>query len=348
MCNRRYRRGRGADCPAGAVPNVTPTRAILGSMRRWAPILAVLAAVAAGATALAAGRLIPQQSPAAARLASLAQRARLAWPNGRASRRRTGGRSADGEAGAPRPAAHDPRADLPRRPAVHWRIWTTVPKAGYLLEQITSLGTHTGTHISAPCHFHVAPRASSASRSGSSPRVRWSSSTCVPRSSGGTATATSSSGSPTCAGSRASTATSRPAPTWCSTPGLSRFYHLGNTRRPGPYNDYFDDVPGFSGAAVDWLFDQRHILGVGADTFGPDATFDANFAATTEATGRGGITLENLGAGLGSMRAFGDWIEVNGPRFPGPRRAPRVQRRADGDDRLHRLAVASRGGVSVD
>jgi len=108
--------------------------------------------------------------------------------------------------------------------------------------------------------------------------------------------------------------------------GLSRFYHLGNARRPGLYNDYFDDVPGFSGAAVDWLFDERHILGVGADTFGPDATFDVDFQATTEATGRGGITLENMSAGLGGMRAVGDWIELNGPRFatsPAERRAGR-------------------------
>jgi len=74
-------------------------------------------------------------------------------------------------------------------------------------------------------------------------------------------------------------------------------------------------MPGFSGVAVDWLFEHRQILGVGADTFGPDATLDLNFEATTEATGQGGITLENMGQALGSMRAFGDWIELNGPRF---------------------------------
>ncbi|HEX3330817.1 MAG TPA: hypothetical protein VHS27_12910, partial [Gaiellales bacterium] len=55
--------------------------------------------------------------------------------------------------------------------------------------------------------------------------------------------------------------------------------------------------------------------GVGADTFGPDATFDQNFEATTEATGQDGITLENMGPGVGRMRAYGDWIELNGPRY---------------------------------
>src|SRR4051812_38322675 len=32
-------------------------------------------------------------------------------------------------------------------------VFTTIPESGYLLERITSLGTHTGTHISAPAHF---------------------------------------------------------------------------------------------------------------------------------------------------------------------------------------------------
>jgi hypothetical protein len=33
------------------------------------------------------------------------------------------------------------------------RTFTTIAESGYLLEQITSLGTHTGTHVSAPAHF---------------------------------------------------------------------------------------------------------------------------------------------------------------------------------------------------
>src|SRR6478752_6604472 len=53
---------------------------------------------------------------------------------------------------------------FPGDPPFRWQLWNcvnahpSVPKcaqgSGYTLEQIQSLGTHTGTHISAPCHFH--------------------------------------------------------------------------------------------------------------------------------------------------------------------------------------------------
>ncbi|HJY99906.1 MAG TPA: cyclase family protein, partial [Streptosporangiaceae bacterium] len=96
--------------------------------------------------------------------------------------------------------------------------------------------------------------------------------------------------------------------------GLSDFYHLGNQRVPGLYNDYYDDVPGFNAVSTKWLWDHGAI-GVGADTFGPDATMDQGFGSTTEITGLGGITLENMGPGLAQMRPCGDWMELNGPRL---------------------------------
>jgi kynurenine formamidase len=270
-------------------------------VRRGKWILAVALAATAATTAVAAERLLPQQSPEAARLSAL--------PHGRAAElaRRTG-----------IPAAYwavDPRTARPVRlgqpltsgaplfpgdPPFHWRVWTTVPKSGYLLEQITSLGTHTGTHISAPCHFHVGARC----------LAHLPERFFTPR--------------PLVVLDLRSQIRRRGGDFFVGTgdlrrfvfyTGLSRFYHLGNRRRPGPDNDYFDDVPGFSGAAVDWLFRHRAILGVGADTFGPDATVDQNFEATTEATAQGGITLENMGPGLARMRAYGDWIELNGPRY---------------------------------
>ena len=53
---------------------------------------------------------------------------------------------------------------FPGDPPFKWQLWNcvnahpSVPRcrhgSGYTLEQIQSLGTHTGTHISAPCHFH--------------------------------------------------------------------------------------------------------------------------------------------------------------------------------------------------
>ena len=88
----------------------------------------------------------------------------------------------------------------------------------------------------------------------------------------------------------------------------------GQPAGAGRYNDYYDDVPGFSAASTKWLW-QHGAIGVGADTFGPDATMDQDFGSTTEITGLGGITLENMGPGLAHMRACGDWIELNGPRL---------------------------------
>src|SRR5204862_2539355 len=93
--------------------------------------------------------------------------------------------------------------------------------------------------------------------------------------------------------------------------GLSSFYHLGNHRVPGRYNDYYDDVPGFSAASTKWLW-EHGAIGVGADTFGPDATMDQRFGSTSEITALGGITLEYMGPGLARMRACGDWLELNG------------------------------------
>jgi kynurenine formamidase len=286
-------------------------------VRRGGFILALVIAVAVAATAFAAERALDtQQSPGAARLSSL--------PSGRIAKlvQRTGI--------AATYWAVDPRTARPLRlgqplttaaplfpgdPPFHWRVWTTVPESGYLLEQFTSLGTHTGTHISAPCHFHVgAPCLVNLPEKFFTPRplvvLDLRSQIRLRHGNGDFFVGIHDL-------KRFERAHDRipPGSYVVLYTGLSRFYHLGNHRRPGAYNDYFDDVPGFSGAAVEWLFQQRHILGVGADTFGPDATFDLNFEATTEATGQGGITLENMGQGLGDMRAFGDWIELNGPRY---------------------------------
>ena len=288
-------------------------------------MLAVMVAVAAASAALAGERLASQQSPSAARLAApdaaraqaLAKRTGIPAPYWQVDPRTA--RAV--RLGQPLTT----RAPLfPGDPPFHWRVWTTVPKSGYLLEQITSLGTHTGTHISAPCHFHVgAPCLVELPERFFTPRplVVIDLRSEIRRRGGDFFVEAADL-------RRFEHAHGRipPGSYVVLYTGLSRVYHLGNARRPGPMNDYFDDVPGFSGAAVDWLFQHRGILGVGADTFGPDATFDQNFEATTEATAQGGITLENMGPGLARMRAFGDWIELNGPRFsttPAERRAHR-------------------------
>jgi kynurenine formamidase len=73
-------------------------------------------------------------------------------------------------------------------------------------------------------------------------------------------------------------------------------------------------APGFAGEAVDWLFAERSILATGSDTLGPDATDDTALQATTRTLFHGGITLENVGPQLSRMRPHGDWIGVNGNR----------------------------------
>jgi kynurenine formamidase len=214
---------------------------------------------------------------------------------------------------------------FPGDPPFHWQLWNcvnahpTIPNcqqgSGYTLEQIQSLGTHTGTHISAPCHFHEGaiclnklPEKFFGLRPllviNVKPRI-------LARNGNGDFFIT------------ISDIQAWMQRTGCTIPqnsyvvfytGLSDFYHLGNQRVPGLYNDYYDDVPGFSAASTKWLWDQGAI-GVGADTFGPDATMDQTFSSTSTITGLGGITLENMGPGLAQMRPCGDWMELNGPRL---------------------------------
>ena len=70
---------------------------------------------------------------------------------------------------------------------------------------------------------------------------------------------------------------------------------------------YFDPAPGFAGDTVQWLFDQRHIGGLGSDTFGPDATSDEAFAATDTALANDGIAMPGINH-LDSLNRTGDIV----------------------------------------
>ena len=215
---------------------------------------------------------------------------------------------------------------FPGDPKFRWQLWNCVkahpqiPRcqhgSGYTLEQIQSLGTHTGTHISAPCHFHEGkpclnqlPEKFFALRPLMVIDVKP---LILARHGNGDFFITASYIQRWLQRTRCQTI---PRDSYVVLyTGLSSFYHLGNRRVPGPYNDYYDHVPGFSAASTKWLW-QHGAIGVGADTFGPDATMDQNFGSTTEITALGGITLENMGPGLARMRPCGDWISINGPRL---------------------------------
>lgn len=73
-------------------------------------------------------------------------------------------------------------------------------------------------------------------------------------------------------------------------------------------DDFFDFAnPGFSGPAVQWLFDNRKVAGVGSDAYGPDAAGDESYDATYTALLNDGVALVAL-ANLDSVAVRGDLI----------------------------------------
>jgi kynurenine formamidase len=188
---------------------------------------------------------------------------------------------------------------FPGDPPTEVGIWSTVPADGFLVEQVTSLGSHTGTHISVPAHvrtdgLHL-----------NELDERWA---LLPL-------AVVDLRHPQ-AGAVLGVAELRD---WESRygplPAAGCLLLLtGWAQRYRSGAGYDEPAPGLSGDAVAWLFDERAIVAVGSDSFGPDAPGDDGFAATRTALGRGGITVENVGPGLSRMRPRGDWISINGPR----------------------------------
>lgn len=73
-------------------------------------------------------------------------------------------------------------------------------------------------------------------------------------------------------------------------------------------DDFFDfENPGFSGDAVEWLFEKRDIDGVGSDAYGPDAYSDGDFLATYTTLLNDGVALAAI-ANLDSVSVRGDVI----------------------------------------
>lgn len=201
----------------------------------------------------------------------------------------------------------------PGDPAFAWEVLVDTRTqdhdyGGYLLEQITSLGTHTASHISAPVHFIIGGRRLSQLDEDFTlmplavidvrDRIR--------------------------AHGPNFTISSDELQLWERRYG--RIPAGGCVLLLTGYAQLFDEgsgedspyvttaAPGFAGEAVDWLFAARSIIATGSDTLGPDATMDGALQATTRTLLSGGITLENVGPHLASMRPHGDWIAVNGNR----------------------------------
>jgi kynurenine formamidase len=207
---------------------------------------------------------------------------------------------------------------FPGDPAFTWEVFvdTRTPQhddGGFLLEHITSLGTHTASHISAPVHFIIGGR-----------RLNQLNEdfTLMPVAVVDVRARIHAEG-PDFFVTRAD------LQRWERRHGripaggcvlLLTGYAPLFFRGSGEDSPYITTpAPGFAGAAVDWLFRERSILATGSDTLGPDATMDATLQATTRTLLHGGITLENVGTQLPRMRPHGDWIAVNGnrPAFSG-------------------------------
>ena len=207
---------------------------------------------------------------------------------------------------------------FPGDPPFDWKVFvdTRTPRhddGGYLLEQITSLGTHTASHISAPVHFIIGGRRLSQLDEDF---------TLMPLAVVDVRSRIRAHG-PDFVITRADLRRwedrhGRIPAGGCvlMLTGYAPLFFRGRGES-SPY--VTTPAPGFAGQAVDWLFAERSILATGSDTLGPDATIDATLRATTRTLLHGGITLENVGVQLPRMRPHGDWIAVNGnrPAFSG-------------------------------
>ena len=175
---------------------------------------------------------------------------------------------------------------FPGDPAFTSDPWATVATDGYLLEQV-SLGTHTGTHMSAPCHF-----IDGALCVDDLPAKMFVRKAVVIDVRNRVAVAGGD-----------FQVTKQDLRDWERQNGRipeGAMVLLETGFSANFFNDhYFDDAPGFSGEAVAWLMRSvgsggRGAAGTGSDTFGPDATSDLAFDASYETYLAGGVTLENL------------------------------------------------------
>jgi kynurenine formamidase len=182
---------------------------------------------------------------------------------------------------------------FPGDPAPEITIVNTIDVDGFLLERVTT-GTHTGTHLSAPGHFIAgAPTVDQLPASD----FAWPAYVIDVR----TRTAADPDFQLTVADVRKYERQVGKIPAGAMVILYTGFQDRWAT--PG----YLDTAPGISAAAVKFLFAQRGIKGVGSDTFGPDASSDVDFEASTEVYSNGGVTIENI-ANLDQLHLTGDLI----------------------------------------
>jgi kynurenine formamidase len=192
----------------------------------------------------------------------------------------------------------------------------TVPEDGFYLQYVKE-GEHTGTHYSAPCHFHINARCADQLDPGDfilpavviDVRARVKKNVDYELSVDALKDwAQQHGGFPQEAAVLLRTGCDR---WWSPAIGADRptYYNCGGAN--GKFRQ-----PGFSKGAVKWLIKQG-VLGrrgaLGTDTFGPDPGSDPLFLETWLTLRNHRFTLENL-TNLGAMPATGGWIVIGGPR----------------------------------
>lgn len=205
---------------------------------------------------------------------------------------------------------------FPGDPPFRIRTVFDVEHDGYYLELVTE-GTHTGTHYSAPCHFHAGGLCMDdlAPSDLVLPAVVLDVRDEV---------AADPDHIVTVADLRAFEAEHGEIPSgaavllltgcdefWANgdEDGEPNYFNCGSGRRG-------DHQPGFSRNAVRWLI-ETGVLGrtgaLGTDTFGPDPSSDASFTPTWLTLRRHRVTIENL-TNLDSLPPTGAWIVLGSPR----------------------------------
>ncbi|HEX6231130.1 MAG TPA: cyclase family protein [Actinomycetota bacterium] len=213
---------------------------------------------------------------------------------------------------------NDPRTTpiFPGDPAFRIDTVFSVAEDGFYLEYVRE-GTHTGTHYSAPCHFH----AGAACMDELSPADLVLPAVVIDVRE---EVAEDPDHIVRVADLRAWEEAHGPMPQGAAVllhTGCSRFWAKGDTDgEPNYYNCGSglpgDHQPGFSRNAVKWLI-RAGTLGargaLGSDTFGPDPSSDASYTPTWLTLRRHRVTIENL-TRLGALPPVGAWIVLGSPR----------------------------------
>jgi kynurenine formamidase len=213
---------------------------------------------------------------------------------------------------------NDPAATplFPGDPRFRIETAFTIRRDGFLLEVVHE-GAHTGTHYSAPCHFH----ANGACMDDLEPSDLVLPAVVIDARE---QVADDPDYAVTVADLEAWEAEHGEIPEGAAVlllTGCSDFWANGDADGEPTYYNCGSDLPGFhqpgfSRNAVKWLIDTG-VLGatgaLGTDTFGPDPSADASFTPTSLTLRRHRVTIENL-TGLDALPTTGAWIVLGSPR----------------------------------